>query len=479
MTLNLTASGTELWRKYNTDGVSGSGLHSPELNDIQRWAGEVEAIVDLGFGIAVVTRTLSTPPASPATGAIYIVGASPAGDWSTFAEDDLAQWSGSAWSNRTPDVGNEVYVIDEGLRCTFSSAGWSNNAGVRKKNYILNGAMMVSQENGTTAGTVTGYYPVDQFSISFSNAGAVSVAQVASATPGGSPNRLRVTVTTADASVAAGDFCNIIQKIEGLRAADLRLGSSAAKTVTLRFGVKAPAGTYCIGLRNSASNRSYVAEFTIAAGEANTDVVKSVTVALDQSGTWLKDNGIGLEITFNLMVGSTYQTAAGVWTAGSFTASSNQFNFMGTLSNVFELFDVGLYDGASPEFQVPDYPAELLACARYFYATSAGTRLVSMQTDNVCIPIAKPAQQRIAPTLTHLLTNASFTSGGSPTSAQWGLQAPQVASATKTGTAAFTTYSSAEPGGDLIIVYTATFNRACTAIIIGSDLAKVTLNARM
>jgi hypothetical protein len=371
MTLDLTASGTELWRKYNTDGVSGSGLHSPELNDIQRWAGEVEAIVDLGFGIAVVTRTLSTPPASPATGAIYIVGSSPAGDWSTFAEDDLAQWSGSAWSNRTPDVGNEVYVIDEGLRCTFSSAGWSNNAGVRKKNYILNGAMMVSQENGTTAGTVTGYYPVDQFSISFSNAGAVSVAQVASATPGGSPNRLRVTVTTADASVAAGDFCNIIQKIEGLRAADLRLGSSAAKTVTLRFGVKAPAGTYCIGLRNSASNRSYVAEFTISAGEANTDVVKSVTVALDQSGTWLKDNGIGLEITFNLMVGSTYQTAAGVWTAGSFTASSNQFNFMGTLSNVFELFDVGLYDGASPEFQVPDYAAELLACARYFYATSA------------------------------------------------------------------------------------------------------------
>jgi hypothetical protein len=47
--------------------------------------------------------------------------------------------------------------------------------------------MMVSQENAATVGTINGYFPVDQFSIGFVHAGAISTAQVASPTPGGSP----------------------------------------------------------------------------------------------------------------------------------------------------------------------------------------------------------------------------------------------------------------------------------------------------
>jgi hypothetical protein len=37
-------------------------------------------------------------------------------------------------------------------------------------------------------------------------------------------------------------------------------------------------------------------------------------------------------------------TARNAWTSGSFIASANQFNFMGTAGNVFELFDVSLTD---------------------------------------------------------------------------------------------------------------------------------------
>ena len=39
-----------------------------------------------------------------------------------------------------------------------------------------------------------------------------------------------------------------------------------------------------------------------------------------------------------------------------FYATANQFNFMGTINNVFELFDVSLTEGTvAPPFQLPDY----------------------------------------------------------------------------------------------------------------------------
>ena len=235
--------------------------------------------------------------------------------------------------------------------------------------YILNGAMMVSQENGTAAGTTSAYYPVDQFALYFSNGGTVSVAQVASVTPAGSPNRIRVTATAADAAVAAGDYCQIRHAIEGLHVADLMAGTASAKTITIQFGVKAPAGTYCVSIRNSALNRSYNAEYVISGGEANTDVVKSVTLTLDTSGTWLTTTGLGLEVSWVLMAGTTYQATTATWAAGSTLASASQFNFMGTINNVFELFDVSLIAGStSPAFRVPDFVIEERLCKRYWQA---------------------------------------------------------------------------------------------------------------
>jgi hypothetical protein len=156
-------------------------------------------------------------------------------------------------------------------------------------------------------------------------------------------------------------------RIEGSRVVDLRFGSAAAKTITIQFGVKAPSGTYCVSVRNSATNRSYIAEVVIAAGEANTDVVKSVTIPGDVTGTWLIDPGIGLELAFSLMCGVTYQGAANTWLGTNTAASSNQFNFTAVNGNIFELFDVGLYEGpVAPPFVVPDYASELLACKRYW-----------------------------------------------------------------------------------------------------------------
>ena len=72
----------------------------------------------------IVTRSLSTPPGSPATGARYIVGTAPTGAWAGH-EDDVALWSGSAWSFSDPVGGWVSWLIDEAKAVHFSSSGWN------------------------------------------------------------------------------------------------------------------------------------------------------------------------------------------------------------------------------------------------------------------------------------------------------------------------------------------------------------------
>jgi hypothetical protein len=269
-----------------------------------------------------------------------------------------------------------------------------------RKNYIINGAMQVSQENGSTTGTVNGYYPVDMFLVAFSHGGTILTAQATnSPSPAGSPNRLRVVSNTADTSVAAGDYLMVQTVVEGLRAADLRFGSASARTVTIQFGIKAPAGTYCVACSNSATNRCFISEYVIAAGEANTDVVKSVTFAGDVTGTWLADNGTGLLLRWCLMAGATFQQAAGSWGTTNAMGSSNQFNFMGTAANTFELFDVSLTEGSvAPPFQVPDYASELALCKRYWEKRFATIYQYTTAGNTVMTVVPYEVEKRALPT---------------------------------------------------------------------------------
>lgn len=322
-------------------------------------------------------------------------------------------WDGEKWVGvGTPGAYVPEALSDGNLRGR-KDAAWEV---VQKKNYILNGALQFGQEWGVAAATTTGWYPADGFLVHHLNTGTQTIALVQSPTPRGSPNRLRITATVADAAVAVGDYLLLRQTIESVRAVDLRLGTAAAKTVTLSFGVKAPAGTYTIALRNAGGNRDYITEYVIAPGEANTDVVKSVTIPLDQTGTWTH-----LEVTWMLMAGTTYHTAPNVWsTNGNGLAVAAQFNLMGTINNVFELFDIGLYEGTvAPPFVVPDFDTEYLECERYFqfldvaiiggYASVAGNAVyhtVSHRTEMRAVPTISAV---VAPTL----SNATLNVGGS------------------------------------------------------------------
>ena len=123
---------------------------------------------------------------------------------------------------------------------------------------------------------------------------------------------------TIDSSIAAGDYYMLTYNFEGHDTAQLEFGTSSAKTVTLSFYVRSSlTGTFSGAINNNASNRAYTFEYTI--DSANTWERKTITVAGDQSGTWVGAvNTRSIKIRWALAMGSTYTNTAGSWAAGDY-----------------------------------------------------------------------------------------------------------------------------------------------------------------
>lgn len=288
------------------------------------------------------------------------------------------------------------------------------------KNYIVNPGMRISQENGSSSSTTHSYFPADQWIMGRDLDGTLTTQQVTSATPGGSENRIRMTVTSADTSIAADQYAVLLQYIEGLRTADLQWGTANATDVVLRFGFKGPAGTYAVTIKNQDANRSFVREFTISGGDANTDTLQTLTFPGDTSGTWDKDNTRSFQLVFTFAAGSTYQTTSDSWQAGNYLGTSSTSNGIGTTSDVFELFDVGLYadpdsTGLAPRFELPHYDIDLLECQRYYVKFSNVLSYYSgTASGHVYESTQLPTDMRSNPSLS-VLSQFQYYSGGTPT----------------------------------------------------------------
>src|SRR5439155_18222376 len=119
----------------------------------------------------------------------------------------------------------------------------------------LNGAMEVSQENGTSSVTLTGTgslqtkYLVDGVMASYRGTFVAAGQQVTDA-PAGYRNSLKFTVSTAQASLGANDELSVLVPIEGVRAARLALGTAGSASLSFGFWVKAHrTGAYSGSLR--------------------------------------------------------------------------------------------------------------------------------------------------------------------------------------------------------------------------------------
>jgi hypothetical protein len=233
------------------------------------------------------------------------------------------------------------------------------------RNRFINGAMQISQQYGDAL--IGLGYPADQWNHSYISTGAATAQRVQTVTPNKSKDRLQFKVTTADTSIAAGEYWLIMQRLEGLNIEGFGWGAAGAKQVVLRFGIKGPAGTYAVAIRNGAANRSFIATFTIA---NNVDTEQVIVIPGDVTGTWPSDETHALQVAFTFCTGATFVGVLG-WQAGNFVGGPGMSNGLLTVGNTFELWDVGLYldpdnTGVPPKWEAPDVATEMIKCQRYW-----------------------------------------------------------------------------------------------------------------
>jgi len=246
-------------------------------------------------------------------------------------------------------------------------------------NRMVNGAMLISQENGFNASPAAAanvaYYAADQFHSRWSVSPGILSSSLLDADFG--PNRsnaMYISVSTPKAALAAGDYAIITTFIEGTRLADLCWGTVTAKSIVLRFMVfTSIGGLYSARISNAALNRVYIAQFTATANVENFIVL---SIPGDSQGVWTTDTGVGMRVEWGIAVGSSMVGTAGAWQTANIYGGAGQANGVGA-ANGFYLGEVGLYadpnkTGLAPPWDVSDIGEEQQACRRYYakYDTS-------------------------------------------------------------------------------------------------------------
>jgi hypothetical protein len=266
-----------------------------------------------------------------------------------------------------------------------------------RRNLVINGAMNVAQRGTSFNPPSQGAYVVDRFH-QYQGSGGVLYYEQSTDAPLGFSNSLKITVNTADSSIASGDYYYMRYEAEGLDCSRLSLGTSDAQKFTLSFYVKSSlTGTFSGAFQNAATNRSYVFEYTI--NSANTWERKTVTVDGDTSGTWLTNNSVGLRVAFDLGNGSSLRSSAGSWASSGNYGSTGSVELVGTASATLYITGVQLELGdTATEFEHRSFGEELSLCKRYYQADG---RLVQTG-DGVCGYLMAssllPVEMRATPT---------------------------------------------------------------------------------
>jgi hypothetical protein len=270
-------------------------------------------------------------------------------------------------------TGDIVLAHDPPAALNPATKQYVDATNIRYRNRIINGDMSVDARNGgalTAVSTTTSLYAMDRWKYAGQGIGNIGKITFAVGTViSGNTHALNWTTTTAH-TVAAADYTEFYQAIEGCNFNDANWGTTNAQPVTLEFwALSSLSGTFAGALQNGAQNRTYVFTFTLAAS-AWTKV--KINIPGDTVGTWsVADNAAAVFLLFNLGCGANSSTAAGVWTAGGFTSAPGAVNPVATLNATLSITGVALMVGsaaanAEPEFR--KYSDNLIDCQRYYEA---------------------------------------------------------------------------------------------------------------
>src|SRR5690606_22821379 len=108
----------------------------------------------------VESRTLATPPSSPAEGACYIPASGADQDWSGW-DGDLACYTGGGWLRIAPVAGCKAWLRDERLTLTYEDGVWRDGVALTAHGGRV--TLRAKEEELTLAGasvdTTTGFIP--------------------------------------------------------------------------------------------------------------------------------------------------------------------------------------------------------------------------------------------------------------------------------------------------------------------------------
>jgi hypothetical protein len=236
------------------------------------------------------------------------------------------------------------------------------------RNLIINGAMAVYQR-GSQAG-IRNSYAVDRFKANGSGSQLFTYSQATTVPSGqGFSYSAKLDVTTADTSVAAGDYQILSYIFEGQDLQHLEYGTSGAKSLTLQFWVRSPkTGTHIVELEHTDDGSFNSQSYTIASA----DTWQKVTITFDgyQTTSITNDNTDGFKINWWLMAGSTYSggtLSSNTWQSTIANRAVGQVNVADSTSNEFYLTGVQLQLGEqATAFEHRSFADELAGCKRYF-----------------------------------------------------------------------------------------------------------------
>jgi|AraplaMF_Col_mMF_1032025.scaffolds.fasta_scaffold00039_111 hypothetical protein len=278
-----------------------------------------------------------------------------------------------------------------------ATAGVAAAAALPGPNKIINGGMDIAQRGTSFAAAVSNTYSLDRWNWGAAGTGVVTITQAADAPPNSEfQNSLRVTVTTADAAIAAGDVYLVQQHIEGYNARDL-----IGRDIAISFWVRsAKTGVHCAYLNNGVNDRAYLMPFTVNAANTWEKKALSVPGGLITAGTWNWTTGKGLSFGFALAAGATWQAAAGTWQTGNFCGIAGAVNCLDTVGNIFAITGVQLeQNSAATPFEHRPLQQEIALCERY-YQKSFPLTIAPAQNAGLFNGWAQPAGAAVGQTVT-------------------------------------------------------------------------------
>jgi hypothetical protein len=405
------ASAGDLW----WDSVGGQlYVYFTDANSSQ-WVIAVN-VGSSGAGGGASISVGATPPVNPSVGALWwdAVGAQM---YLWFNDGNSSQWVPT--TNQMAAVSPASTTVLGGVKVDGTSIKAAADGTISTvlipmgDNRIINGDMWVDQHNaGASIAPVAGSAVVcpDRWWDAQTKA-HVTFGQNYNGLPKcpGFSYFLGAQVTSAWGAIAAADYAQIWQTLEGDAISDLMQGTANAQPCTLSFWVNSSVtGTFSVALSggNATTNRAYVTTYSIPTANVWTKI--AITIPGDTNVlAWNTGNAGGMTVGFDLGSGSSFRTStANAWINGGVSGLSG---LTGSVSLVSTLNAKWAVTGVKLEIGnvVTPYNRQSLAkimidCQRYYSIVSIHGLITAAGAGSyVKDSVGLPAMMRATPTLVY------------------------------------------------------------------------------